>query len=546
MPGDEACPSPVGQPRSLDSAAGGLGEPASAPAEQALPRFLRLFGSGAPGTGKTGLLRGLSALLEAADSRWLLGAAPALLRELVLALSRYAAPLRWEPEGGASPGEDPSGAAGTERASEVSLVFCHILAKVEAAKGLDELDPAVVGSVLRQVAGPVFICAVAHAAERPWTRPRSRRGAQELLSALLRVLEYKSVPEFLRGTCEDGHGWFVVVMQCLKPELTKETWQRNPATKYVFCFVLQQVQRPWLGDHLEKVLPPSLLLSDDYQVENKILGVQCLHHIIQNVPAAVLWQFNRVQVVYHALFNHLYSREAQLIQVVLLCILDLLPVLERAPQQLSPNSPLVTPSDKVLQLLLTHMEAENQLSLRRIYAKSLPAFVERLGIQIVRHLKRLQRVIVGYLEIPDGPEEAARIATLETLECTIQHAWPRMTCRLAIILKALLRMMWDVATDRSTTPELVKAALLQRATKCLLLLNHCSQGQVKVLLQGVHQSCENEQLKECLHQIQEDSATSLSAQQLQKDIGQGEACFLNLEGKTPDFKNENTLALQQL
>ncbi|ETE63255.1 TELO2-interacting protein 2, partial [Ophiophagus hannah] len=505
MSEDKARPSPAGQHPSVGLATGNLGDPGSSPAEQVLPRFLRLFGSGAPCTAKLGLVRDLSALLEAADTRWLLGATPALLQELVIVLSRYAAPLQWEPEGGRSPREDPSGAAGAERAAEVSLVFCNILAKVEEAKNLEGLDSAVTGSILCQVAGPIFICAVTHGAERPWTQPRSQCEAQELLNALLRVLEYKSIPEFLRGTCEDEHSWFVV-----------------------------EIQRPWLGDHLEKVLPPSLLLSDDYRVENKILGVQCLHHIIQNVPAAVLGQFNRVQVVYHALFNHLYSREAQLVQVVLLCILDVLPVLERAPQ-LSPKPRRVTASDKVLQLLLTHMEAESQLSLRRIYAKSLPAFVERLGIRIVHHLKRLQRVIVGYLEIPDGPEEAARIAMLETLKCTIEHAWPRMTCRLAVILKALLKMMWDVVTDRSTTPEPVKAILLQRATKCLLLLNHSSQGQVKVLLQGVYQNCENEHLKECLQQIQEDPVPSLSTEQLQRDVGQGDACFLNLEGKTPAF-----------
>ncbi|XP_026527136.1 TELO2-interacting protein 2 [Notechis scutatus] len=510
MSEDKARPSPAGQHPSVGFATGNLGDPASSPAEQVLPHFLRIFGSGTPCTAKLGLVRDLSALLEAADTRWLLGATPALLQELVIVLSRYAAPLQWEPEGG-SPSEDPSGAAGAERAAEVSLVFCNILAKIEGAKDLEGLDSAVTGSILCQVAGPIFICAVTHGAERPWTQPRSQCGAQELLNTLLRVLEYKSIPEFLRGTCEGEHGWFVVVMQCLKPELTKETWQYNAATKYVFCFVLQEIQRPWLGDHLEKVLPPSLLLSDDYRVENKILGVQCLHHIIQNVPAAVLGQFNRVQVVYHALFNHLYSREAQLLQVVLLCILDVLPILERAPQ-LSPKPRRVTASDKVLQLLLTHMEAESQLSLRRIYAKTLPAFVERLGIRIVHHLKRLQRVIVGYLEIPDGPEEAARIAMLETLKCTIEHAWPRMTCRLAVILKALLKMMWDVVTDRSTTPEPVKAILLQRATKCLLLLNHCSQGQVKVLLQGVYQNCENEHFKECLQQIQEDPVPGLSTE----------------------------------
>lgn len=49
----------------------------------------------------------------------------------------------------------------------------------------------------------------------------------------------------------------------------------------------------------------------------------------------------------------------------------------------------------------------------------------RLGILIVRHLKRLERVILGYLEVSDGPEEKARLGILETLQCTIEHAWPR-------------------------------------------------------------------------------------------------------------------------
>lgn len=34
-------------------------------------------------------------------------------------------------------------------------------------------------------------------------------------------------------------------------------------------------------------------------------------------------------------------------------------------------------------------------------------------------------MITGYLEVYDGPEESARLATLEALKHTIQHAWPR-------------------------------------------------------------------------------------------------------------------------
>lgn len=49
----------------------------------------------------------------------------------------------------------------------------------------------------------------------------------------------------------------------------------------------------------------------------------------------------------------------------------------------------------------------------------------RLGILTVRHLKRLERIIIGYLEVYDGPEEEARLKILETLKLLMQYAWPR-------------------------------------------------------------------------------------------------------------------------
>ncbi|NWX13687.1 TTI2 protein, partial [Aegotheles bennettii] len=129
----------------------------------------------------------------------------------------------------------------------------------------------------------------------------------------------------------------------------------------------------------------------------------------------------------------------------------------------------------------------------------------RLGIQIARHLKRLERVILGYLEISDGPEEEARLGILETLQCTIEHAWPRMPCRLPVLLKALLKMIWDVHTDQGPTPEPVKAVLLQGATECLILLDRCSEGQVKVLLQGVSSSCEENCMRGCIRKVLENT-----------------------------------------
>ncbi|KAM6996285.1 TELO2-interacting protein 2 [Passerculus sandwichensis] len=441
---------------------------------------------------RPGALRELGALLEAAD--------PAALARLAAALGGLAAPPRREQDGAEPPGRDAALAAVAERAERVGAAFLLLLQKLEDARSQE----SPVKPMPKRVLGHAFIFAVTHKEERPWTTARSRAVAQEVLERLLRTAGCASVEEFLQGKEGDEDGRFGEVMGILKQELTKDTWKRNPASKDVFSWSLLRVSRPWLCPHLERVLPPALLLSDDFQEENKVLGVRCLHHIVLNVPGADLCQFNRAQVVFHALYNHLYSREAPLIQAVLLCLLDLLPVLERCQRrQGQGRASSSSPWHQVLQLLLAHMEAEHRLALRRVYAGTLPAFVTRLGILIVRHLKRLERVILGYLEVSDGPGEEARLAILQTLQCTIEHAWPRMPCRLPVLLKALLRLLWDVHSERGPTPEPVRAALLQEATQCLILLDRCCQGQVKVLLAGLHSSCEENRLQECFRKVQE-------------------------------------------
>uniref|UniRef100_A0A2K6FI15 TELO2 interacting protein 2 n=2 Tax=Propithecus coquereli TaxID=379532 RepID=A0A2K6FI15_PROCO len=430
------------------------------------------------GTARDAALKDLGALIEDTECDRLFEGSGAPLRGMTELLGRVAKALE---KYAAPPKEEDGRAEGhnqvAEKATEVGLLFLKLLGKVEASKNSPVCPEWKTG--LRHLAGPIYVFAVTHSLEQPWTSPRSREVAREVLALLLQVTECGSVAGFLHGENEDEKGRFAVILGLLKPDLNKDSWKNNPAIKHVFSWTLQQVSRPWLNQHLERILPPSLLISDDYQTENKILGVRCLHHVVLNVPAADLLQYNRAQVLYHAIFNHLYTPEHHLIQVVLLCLLDLFPVLEKAQQWKGDGARPTTHCDEVLQLILTHMEPEHRLLLRRTYARHLPAFVKRLGILTVRHMKRLERVIIGYLEVYDGPEEEARLKILETLKLLMQHTWPRVSCRLVVLLKALLKLICDVARDQNLTPEPVKSALLQEATDCLILLDHCSQGQVK-------------------------------------------------------------------
>ncbi|TTM20203.1 Nuclear receptor subfamily 6 group A member 1-A [Bagarius yarrelli] len=341
--------------------------------------------------------------------------------------------------------------------------------------------------LLHTLSPALCVFSVTHLQQKPWTDGTSRGRALELLNLTVTASGRDSVHELLCGS--DGAantGILASIMDNLQPDMTKENWKRNEALKHVFSWLLLQVGRPCLADYLDKVFPPALLISDDYHIENKVLGVHCLHHIVLHVPAAELRQFNRAQVLYDALYNHLYTSEALLIQVVLPCLIDLLSVLEK-PVSHSGLPRTLNRHDSVLRLILTHMEMEHKLALRRIYASNLLLFVKKMGVAIARHLKRLERVILGYLEVSDGPEEKARLSILEVLERTIQVAWPRMECRLSVLARSLLRFLVDVS-EESLSPELIEE-LSNRATCCLLLLDHCSRGRLRVELKEVDSSC---------------------------------------------------------
>ncbi|XP_073674994.1 TELO2-interacting protein 2 [Garra rufa] len=445
------------------------------------------------------ILEETAELLSLAPLDWLFPEVNTDLRGQYLALvnsfTRYAALPLCDTDSGTLPARSYEDIPA--KAQAVSAVLLAL--SVQIQKALEDQNRPAVRSLVRTLVPTFCIFSITHLQKQPWTNSASRKSAFELLTSVVGLTDSRSVQELLSGKAdEDQKGVLGPVLDTLQPELTKESWKRNQAVKHVFSWVLVQVGRPCLTAYLEKVFPPSLLISDDYRTENKVLGVHCLHHIVLNVPAADLRQFNRAEVLYHALFNHLHTSEAALIQVVLPCLLDLLSVLEKPPVHSSvPRKP--NRFDDVLRHILTYMEMEHKLDLRRVYAKTLVLFIERMGIVIVRHLKRLERVIVGYLEVSDAPEEKTRLSILDALQKTLQIAWPRMERRMDALAKSLLRFLVDVSSE--SLPTQLKEQLMTQASHCLLLLDHCSKGKLQTLLRELDSSCVSEPVLKCIQKV---------------------------------------------
>ncbi|XP_029135051.2 TELO2-interacting protein 2 [Labrus bergylta] len=390
------------------------------------------------------------------------------------------------------------------RAEPVCSALSALLGTLGNTGGLDVL--------LLAVALPICVFAVTHFQDQAWTSSSSRKAAQRLQEALLRAGRWRDSPHLLMGDVSQGEeeggkkkkrrGIVGGILDVLQPQLAKDSWHRCEAVKLVFAWTLLQVTRPALSPHLARLLPPSLLFNDHFRQENCILGVRCLHHVVLNTPAADLRQFNRAEVIYQALFKHLYTTEAAVIQPALSCLSDLLLVLEKPPSSLAPSLSPRKPCrhDDVLRLVLTHMEAEHKVALRRVYASALPPFIDRMGMAVCRHLKRLERVVLGYLEVRDPPEETSRLKILEALQKTIRTAWPRIAGRVTVLLRCLLKLLLDVSSD-SQLSDSVRQELMNQTTVCIEQLDGVSQGNLQPLLLQVDSSCCSSDILSCLTKI---------------------------------------------
>ncbi|XP_076003592.1 TELO2-interacting protein 2 [Genypterus blacodes] len=409
--------------------------------------------------------------------------------------------------------DDDSGALSASDYAAVPrrvIPVCHALtAALRALTGWEEGGGAS-KALLFAVAPPTCVFAVTHFQDQLWTSLSSRAAAQSLQAALLRAGHWKDSAHLLMGDVsgeeeeETGKNKGILggILDVLQPELSKDRWQRCEAVKLVFSWTLLQVSRPSLSPHLPRLLPPSLLLNDHYRLENCMLGVHCLHHIVLNTPPAELCQFNRAEVVYQALFKHLYTSESALIQLVLSCLLDLLLVFESPPSSLLPSSSRRKPCrhDDVLRLVLTHMEAEHKVALRHVYASALPQYIDRMGVSVCRHLRRVERVVLGYLEVRHPPDELTRLKILDALQKTLRATWPRMDGRVSVLLRCLLRLLVDVASDVDLSVP-VREQLMSETCRCIKLLDSCTQGQIQPLLQQVDSSCVSPEVQRCLAMV---------------------------------------------
>ncbi|XP_060579793.1 TELO2-interacting protein 2-like [Ruditapes philippinarum] len=330
---------------------------------------------------------------------------------------------------------------------------------------------------LFQIGYFLFGIAAQQLKDNPWTNTNSETLANDSITLLLETFQCPSVCEFLlldtkhvfpgdQDLHYSTHVKKSVIGKLLlqwKPHLQRKTWRKNPAIASSFSWCLQYLKYPYLSEFLELVLPPCLLFVDDHIVQNKEMGTRCLVHILQNATGEELRWYGRADVIYEALKLQMYTTEESLLGLTHDALLLILKVIVKDSENLGAT----TKYDEIFSLILQAAFHENKLVLRRVHSCSLHTFIECLGVNVVKYMKRLLELIEEYLEISDAPSEEARLNTLIALRSLIKTAWTRIPSHSDVIIKDLVKLIHQISTSES---EVDDNQLLTLAVECLKLL----------------------------------------------------------------------------
>ncbi|XP_045132086.1 TELO2-interacting protein 2-like isoform X2 [Portunus trituberculatus] len=230
---------------------------------------------------------------------------------------------------------------------------------------------------------------------------------------------------------KDGSQSFMKsILQRLSEMLNKSNWRMYPSLKMTYWWILRNTGKDDLGEHLKVLLPPALFIVDDWEDRNKVLGIQCLSHILENTAGSELRWYGRADVIYDALKPLLYSKESEILSSLYPTIIKVSEILEADPAKagkLKHDSTL----DFITHQLLQEMAYEQKLCLRSVYATALPLLVLALKLPAVRWSKELLDVCEDYLATFEGPAAQDRINILKSVEIITQEVH-----RLVVLLHA--------------------------------------------------------------------------------------------------------------
>ncbi|KAL0271805.1 UNVERIFIED_CONTAM: hypothetical protein PYX00_008790 [Menopon gallinae] len=290
----------------------------------------------------------------------------------------------------------------------------------------------------------IFIVCGENVVMSPWNTTCTVENAYDIIGMVLKLYKCKNMPEILVS-----RSLFKDILINLRPRLLPATWKHYPASVVCYQWIIKYVEQPHLSPFLHLVLPTALILVDDFVTDNRIIGISCLHHVIDNVTIAELKYYGHGDVIYNALESLLRSRESEIVKIALPCIICLVSKLET---NFGEKEVKWSKFDDVLSIYLENMELEHLIILREIYIQNLPHLIKSSGLRIIRWSRKLLKIFKEYLEVACNHSDVETMNyCLRGLEIYLQNSQPVMSLYSNFILFMLLKTLYSLLNMTEST-----------------------------------------------------------------------------------------------
>ncbi|CAL8137958.1 unnamed protein product [Orchesella dallaii] len=315
----------------------------------------------------------------------------------------------------------------------------------------------------------------------PWSTLESRDIVKNICNKITSGLKASDVEYAEEQECEGLSLWFQwnfshsltpqdadfhIILQLLRKKLKKVDWKYFPVSAHAFGWLLKQIQGPNLSDFVDLIIPPCLLFTDDYYDDYKLLGLECMLHVVQNADRTDLLRNNWANVMYDAVQRLCTDKDPLVIQRVMSILMNLLGCIEKDPSEYSAE---FTKYDDLMKTILFQMEFRSDVVQKRIWLPIFDNFLQACGTAVLHWSDR----ICGMLKdstVCNDPE--IWISILQCTSTVIKNTWMNTDCE--SIAEIILRVVLNVSSfNAAKATEGEKQQIFSDAANCLILLQQC-------------------------------------------------------------------------
>ncbi|KAK7076265.1 hypothetical protein SK128_010157 [Halocaridina rubra] len=324
-----------------------------------------------------------------------------------------------------------------------------------------------------------------------WSCERAAAAANNVVNKVCELANCQNVSDLFSIYCsqtldvgEVAVNYLEHILQNLVKTLNKANWKACPASKATYFFILMNLDEKCLGSNMPYLLPPALFIVDDWEARNKVFGLKCLQHIVENTPGSELRWYGRAAVIFDALKPLLHSRETEILEALYPAIIPTAAVLEADPA-VTGYLRSISNYDEIMQPLILNMRYEQKLTLRAVYSSTLPLILRAMGILAVKWSEEFIPMCEDYLATYTGPAANDRLNILKSLQIFIQECWPQVHRNVFCILKMILRLIYDITDKNSDLKSEVTEGLKRESLKVITLLYDAAPKTTEELLMEV-------------------------------------------------------------